>query len=274
MISHQVLRGEELNQALPLLRSNLPSSVNAIDCIKRFPARTKAFIFRKSGKDMGISVCFSSGYNSHVWFDPVVWMFSNSECDGEIFNFFQNELGNKFVVHLFGSRIDETYFENKGEFKRYTELIMSAESSILDKPLEEDYHFLSLSARDSREVFTFLSDGLNATEDQAGQEQKFLSERKVYAVKSNDRIVSAGAIMSSYGGVTSIGAIKTDIRQRRKGLARYLISQLLKEVLRDQREVILFVRDDNYPAVELYRSLGFKEAGRSIFIDHGANVRP
>lgn len=274
MISHQVLRGAELNQILPTLRRNLPFSVNAIDCINRFPERTEAVTFRKEGKEIGISICFHSGYNSHVWFDPVVWTILDDELDYEVLNFLQNKLGNKFVAHVYGNKVENTSFEDRGEWKRYTELIMSVEENKFDRSFGEQYRVLPLSAREVREIFAFLSDGANPTLDQEKREERFLLERNVYAVKLNDRIVSAGAIISSSNGVTSIGAIKTDVKQRRKGLARYLISQLLKDVFQNQNEVILFVRNNNYPAIELYRSLGFREVGKSTFLDHGANVSP
>jgi len=51
--------------------------------------------------------------------------------------------------------------------------------------------------------------------------------------------------------------------KRKRGIGRELLKELLKKCRNEGiKEVLLEVREGNHPAVNLYRSLGFKEVGK------------
>ncbi|MFO8042562.1 MAG: GNAT family N-acetyltransferase [Alkalispirochaeta sp.] len=54
-----------------------------------------------------------------------------------------------------------------------------------------------------------------------------------------------------------VGGVYTDPQWRNRGVARWLMTVLLARLRREQRNASLFVKLDNQPAQELYRSLGF-----------------
>ena len=54
-----------------------------------------------------------------------------------------------------------------------------------------------------------------------------------------------------------VGGVYTDPQWRNRGVARWLMTVLLSHLRRAERNASLFVKLDNQPAQELYRSLGF-----------------
>ena len=59
-----------------------------------------------------------------------------------------------------------------------------------------------------------------------------------------------------------IGGVYTHPLYRRNGYARALIQALCNRATRAQKQPVLFVKENNKPALSLYQKLGFEECGR------------
>jgi hypothetical protein len=68
-----------------------------------------------------------------------------------------------------------------------------------------------------------------------------------------------------------ISGVYTVPAERRKGLARDAMARMCERLLLDVPAVTLYVHKDNYPALRLYRRLGFEAIGlvRSIWFEPG-----
>ncbi len=100
-----------------------------------------------------------------------------------------------------------------------------------------------------------------------------LKNNSVYGYFINNKIVSIAAIdvMSKYG--CAIGGVYTLLEYRNKGYARSVISKIIQNCI-IKNNITLFVRKDNYPAIKLYNSMGFKNNSERIFVDNGTGVVP
>ena len=69
--------------------------------------------------------------------------------------------------------------------------------------------------------------------------------------------------------VIQISGVYTALAHRKKGIAKDAIAQICRIILSDTPIVSLYVHSGNIPAVNLYRSLGFEEAGviRSVWFE-------
>lgn len=76
-------------------------------------------------------------------------------------------------------------------------------------------------------------------------------------------IVAGFAVACLVGPQAELETIAVAAEDQRRGVARRLFAAMAVELKRSQvREVTLEVRTSNHPALALYRSLGFREAGR------------
>jgi ribosomal protein S18 acetylase RimI-like enzyme len=79
---------------------------------------------------------------------------------------------------------------------------------------------------------------------------------------------AAGALTAAGGAefvtpeLAQLAWIKTDLPQRRRGLARAVVVELVRELESPQRRVVLQVASDNRAAIDLYAELGFRGSRR------------
>ncbi|MBD7913219.1 GNAT family N-acetyltransferase [Clostridium cibarium] len=94
-------------------------------------------------------------------------------------------------------------------------------------------------------------------------EEKYLKEGYYYGIFHNDEIISAAGVFS-YGtefGVLQIGNVATAPAYRNKGLAKKVISRLIKSIDLNETDIVLNVISHNYNALKLYKNLGFEVIG-------------
>jgi ribosomal protein S18 acetylase RimI-like enzyme len=72
------------------------------------------------------------------------------------------------------------------------------------------------------------------------------------------RLVSAGGVQIVTDRVAQLGAIATAEGRRRRGLARGVVTELLRALERRGRPIVLHVLSSNSAAIRLYGSLGFR----------------
>jgi RimJ/RimL family protein N-acetyltransferase len=86
-------------------------------------------------------------------------------------------------------------------------------------------------------------------------------EREIYfGILENGSLVSAAGthVRSTEFGVAAVGNVLTRPAYRNRGLARACTSAVTTACLREHRDVVLNVREDNHSAIAVYRRLGFR----------------
>ena len=101
---------------------------------------------------------------------------------------------------------------------------------------------------------------------QAALESKFASRRiALVAVDQASGAIKAFALASLLPPKAELETIEVAREAQRRGVARRLFAALLSEFEAEGiTEVLLEVRASNWAALELYRRLGFVEAGRRV----------
>ncbi len=84
-----------------------------------------------------------------------------------------------------------------------------------------------------------------------------LEHQLVLVATYRDTVVARVATNARGFRGDQVGGVYTDPEWRNRGVARWLMTVLLAQLHKEQRNASLFVKLDNQPAQELYRSLGF-----------------
>ncbi|MDE3113674.1 MAG: GNAT family N-acetyltransferase [Chloroflexota bacterium] len=86
-----------------------------------------------------------------------------------------------------------------------------------------------------------------------------LAREIYYGVYDGRRLVSAAGthVRSSHAGIAAVGNVLTRIGHRDRGLATSVTSAVTEEALREHRDVVLNVRQENAPAIRVYERLGY-----------------
>jgi uncharacterized protein len=84
-----------------------------------------------------------------------------------------------------------------------------------------------------------------------------LHEELVYVIERDGQPVAKAATNARGYGIDQIGGVYTVPALRCKGMARMVVSSLLREIFREKESACLFVKQKNRPAITLYDRLGF-----------------
>ncbi len=91
--------------------------------------------------------------------------------------------------------------------------------------------------------------------------KQILEEQLVYYIEF-DGIPIAKAGTNALGfEYCQLGGVYTDVRFRNRGIATFLIRYLTREILRYRKKVSLFVKEQNHPAINMYKRCGFSLQG-------------
>ncbi len=117
---------------------------------------------------------------------------------------------------------------------------------------------------DIDDLFSFQSniDEFELTEDSResfGQEIVNGTGR-IYYIKENNSIISTAALTAENSLNGMIIGVATDKKHRRKGLAKSCVGTLCKEMVSEDKSILLFY--DNPDAGKLYKELGFVDINR------------
>ena len=61
------------------LIKNLPFTVNMLDTVRRFPDRSDSYFLVDGSNIVAALTVFRSGYNPHIWNDPIIWVAGGAE---------------------------------------------------------------------------------------------------------------------------------------------------------------------------------------------------
>jgi RimJ/RimL family protein N-acetyltransferase len=108
----------------------------------------------------------------------------------------------------------------------------------------------------------------------SGKYQDWVVKLPLYGVFLNDELVSYAGSFIQTPQIWMIGGVYTNPKHRGKSYATLATSAVTEEALRNAEIAALFVRADNYPAIRVYRKVGYRRFGEKLWIDVSTGLRP
>ena len=96
--------------------------------------------------------------------------------------------------------------------------------------------------------------------------RKAIHDKMVYGVRCNGRIIAKASINARGENCIQLGGIFTDMGFRNKGIASYLVKNLIQRFKNENKLIVLFVKKSNTTALNVYTNCGF-----SSFDDYKIN---
>ncbi len=107
------------------------------------------------------------------------------------------------------------------------------------------------------------------------QDPSYLVEKaRTWGILKDEYAISSISALAYTPEVWVLGALITKREERRRGFATKLIAHFLNKAYGKTENVVLWVRDDNYPAIRLYEKFGFKTVGEDVWINVGVDILP
>ena len=85
------------------------------------------------------------------------------------------------------------------------------------------------------------------------------NKKEYFAFVDNGRIISQGMLENEGDNIIVIGSIYTKESYRKAGYGKKIVQLLINEVINRNKTPILLVKKENAVAINLYKSIGFKE---------------
>lgn len=101
-----------------------------------------------------------------------------------------------------------------------------------------------------------------------------LENNAVFGAFAGDELASVASLAAWLPEVSVLLGVETKRGFRRRGFGATAVSAAVREGLKRSEACTLFVRSDNHDAVGLYRGLGFREAGKELWVDIGTGMVP
>ncbi|MCL5783461.1 MAG: GNAT family N-acetyltransferase [Candidatus Thermoplasmatota archaeon] len=265
------LLGKYGEKVYPYLSSHLPFTANMIHAASAFPEKCETFVVREADSISGCLIIFHSGYNPHIWHDPLAWIVSSDECAPALLRSIK-----------YGRITIQAPFELEEDLKTaFPDSIHFRENLMLNK-LDRTPEIISPGpgvlklGRSNAEGSLNLAGYRESPADSEvlAREARFIDERLVYGILHDGLLVSRGAIMSINSDISTVGAFYTSREHRGKGYASDIIRRILKDLAKFSSYASLFVRSDNFTAKSLYENLGFRSESMAIFTDHNTGLIP
>ncbi|MCL6089497.1 MAG: GNAT family N-acetyltransferase [Candidatus Thermoplasmatota archaeon] len=265
------LVGEYGKKLYPYLSSQLPFTANMIHAVTTFPERCETFVVREDDSISGCLIIFHSGYNPHIWHDPLAWITGSEESAPALLRSIKYEKITiqapfKLEEDLKIAFPDSIHFRENLMLNKldHTPEITSTDQRVLKLDRNNAEGSLNLAGYSERP----------ADAEVLAREARFINERLVYGILHDGLLVSRGAIMSINSDISTVGAFFTSREHRGKGYASDVIRRILKDLAKFSSYASLFVRSDNSTAKSLYENLGFRSESMAIFTDHNTGLIP
>ena len=265
------LFGKYGEKVYPYLSSHLPFTANMIHAVSTFPEKCETFVVREADSISGCLIIFHSGYNPHIWHDPLAWIVGSDECAPALLRSIK-----------YGRITIQAPFELEEDLKTaFPDSIHFRENLMLNK-LDRTPEIISPGPGVLKLDRSNAEGSLNlagyrespADSEVLAREARFIDERLVYGILHDGLLVSRGAIMSINSDISTVGAFHTSREYRGKGYASDIIRRILKDLAKSSSYASLFVRSDNFTAKSLYENLGFRSESMAIFTDHNTGLIP
>lgn len=154
----------------------------------------------------------------------------------------------------------------------YSEYVMKLEPSDAVSFYSDKVRLLAESDADA------LSLGLS---EEAGDSDN-QREKAIVMIRKNDlfgyfhdyKIVSRGIVAAKSRHGWALGGMYTLEEYRGRGYATAVMSSMVEYSSRHTDNIVLFVRDDNVPAIRSYDKIGFRPVAKRFFIDYKTGTVP
>ncbi len=98
--------------------------------------------------------------------------------------------------------------------------------------------------------------------------------RRAYGVVLGEEIVGVGGFYVMEPEVYLVGGIYVEPEYRGRGIGKAISCFLTEKALEDTGRVVLWVNIENYPAVHIYRDIGYKVIRVNAWINVNVDVKP
>lgn len=95
--------------------------------------------------------------------------------------------------------------------------------------------------------------------------QAMFSGRLWFGIKSEGKLVSLGTATAT-SKVSHVNWIATQEQYRNRGYAKSILSALLKEMMKTSSTAIIYVLNNNVPAMRAYSKVGFKQYKQYVYL--------
>lgn len=85
-----------------------------------------------------------------------------------------------------------------------------------------------------------------------------------FGIFKGNKLVSAATSPEMLEDLAIIRGVQTAQEERNKGYSTSVCSALVRQLIRQGKDVMLYVSKDNPPALKVYRKIGFKETGHKF----------
>lgn len=107
------------------------------------------------------------------------------------------------------------------------------------------------------------------------QDPSYLVKKaRTWGIMRDGYAISSISALAYTPEVWVLGALITKRRYRKRGYAKKLVEFFLNEAYGKTRKVVLWVRSDNYPAINLYRKYDFQIIAEDAWINVGVDIVP
>jgi ribosomal protein S18 acetylase RimI-like enzyme len=104
--------------------------------------------------------------------------------------------------------------------------------------------------------------------------REVLATDTIFGVFVGDELVSVASLVGRLPNITAIAGVETKPEFRGKGFGSMVVSAAVEEGLRRSKTCTLFVRQNNGPALGIYRKIGFKKVAEMLWMDIGTDLVP
>ncbi len=107
------------------------------------------------------------------------------------------------------------------------------------------------------------------------QNPEYLVEKaKTYGIIKDGYAISSASALAYLPEVWVLGAVITKREYRNLGLASRVVGHFMSVASKHTKKVVLWVRDDNFAAIRLYKKFGFKTIYYDAWINLGVDILP
>jgi len=131
-----------------------------------------------------------------------------------------------------------------------------------------------LTAKDAADFAALLSTRDDRPAISPEKCMSFIGKLPTFGVFVHGELVSYAGSFIQLSQVWMIGGVYTHPSHRNRGYATLATSAITEEALKNADSAALFVRSDNYPAVKVYESIGYRKIGEKLWVDVGTGLRP
>lgn len=252
----------EVDEMAGFLAKNALSNVYLLSDLELRDRRASFLYSRNNGSIDGVSV------RLRLPEYPIIWILGSFRPDEPLTELIPDK---KFVMITDDTSFLKEYPEWKSSLT-YREHVMKLDfprrrefsSGNVKFLREDDAEILARNLADSEEISTEIIE----------EARDMISRNDMFCYILDKRIVSRGIVAAKSKFGWALGGMYTAEEHRGKGYATSVMSEMVSYASRHTDGIVLYVRDDNLPALRSYEKIGFRTITDRYFIDHNTGVVP